>query len=950
VSKSLLSPSSAVHRLAAILAPTAVVAVALALRLYRFPDIPPGLHYDEAFNGLDAVGILEGHRHLFFPDIGGREPLQMYLEALAMVLFGPSVLAIRLPSVIAGAATAVAVYFLGREWFGWLGPGRRTLLPALYGALFFAVLLWPLAMNRTGYRANWLPVFSALLLLFLLRALRGGRPRDYLLAGLLLGLAQYTYLAARFLPVAVFTVLVIGWLGRVCRPRVLWRGAALLVGVSLLVVAPLAVHFWNHPSELVTHTADLSLGRAGGLPSLVENLGRTAAMFLFHGDDIWRYNYGGRPAFDPVSGACFVLGLAVCGVLAARDRAGGGRVRPAALALLAWCAVLLLPTVLSEGAPSFIRTFGALPVLVLLPALGLDRALRLLNARVGLRGPAFAAAAATLVFAFTGGATVRDYFFDYAGRAEPYYYFHTDFVEAAAVIRAESGPGRLLVDSELAKFSTIGFFLRGAEYRAFDARRSLVLSAEPAVYALPPAGPGITAGRLEALARLSGGALEERHDSRGRPMLTLLRKPAGLPAVPAGFGPAERPAAPVTFGEHARLLGYAFEEPAEAGRPLAISLAWDLLRPGDPGDSFSLKLFDDEDYLWAQRDDLPGGGTYPAHVWTPGERLYERMVLDLPPDLPPGRYRLVLTVYDRASGRNLPPVAGGLALDRVLLGRVTITAPSPLAAGARPPRAVEKEAASGLTLVGYDVQPAELRAGDPFRVHLYWRASAPIATRHRLALTLLGVDGRPAGERSDILGGAYPTDSWRAGDALHEVRTLTAHGRAAPGPSRLLVELPDSGATPLALAGPVLTDRERRWAVPDQIAPLGARLGGLAELVGYRAQPAAPAVRGGQVGVTLVWRALVETDTSYTAFVQVLDRDGRLLAQSDRLPAGGQAPTTSWRQGEIIEDRHELDLPPGPPNGPLHLIAGLYDAKTMQRLSVSGGADHVPLHTFNRSP
>jgi len=43
----------------------AVIAVAAALRFWALGYIPPGLYHDEAFNGLDALGVLEGERPVF---------------------------------------------------------------------------------------------------------------------------------------------------------------------------------------------------------------------------------------------------------------------------------------------------------------------------------------------------------------------------------------------------------------------------------------------------------------------------------------------------------------------------------------------------------------------------------------------------------------------------------------------------------------------------------------------------------------------------------------------------------------------------------------------------------------------------------------------------------------------------------------------------------------------
>ena len=86
------------------------------LRFWRLDALPPGLFYDEAFNGLDARQLLSGDGlPLYFPANNGREPLYIYLQAISVFLFGPTAYALRLVSALAGAVTVLAVYDLARS-------------------------------------------------------------------------------------------------------------------------------------------------------------------------------------------------------------------------------------------------------------------------------------------------------------------------------------------------------------------------------------------------------------------------------------------------------------------------------------------------------------------------------------------------------------------------------------------------------------------------------------------------------------------------------------------------------------------------------------------------------------------------------------------------------------------------------------------------------------------
>ena len=93
---------------------------------------------------------------------------------------------------------------------------------------------------------------------------------------------------------------------------------------------------------------------------------------------------------------------------------------------------------------------------------------------------------------------------------------------------------------------------------------------------------------------------------------------------------------------------------------------------------------------------------------------------------------------------------------------------------------------------------------------------------------------------------------------------------------------------------------------PDFAVPVRQSLGELGTLVGFTLADDAPASNT-PLDVTLVWQAgPAGTEMSYTVFVQLLDAQGRLIAQSDALPAAGARPTSGWRSGEYIVDEHRL--------------------------------------------
>jgi 4-amino-4-deoxy-L-arabinose transferase-like glycosyltransferase len=124
------------------------------------------------------------------------------------------------------------------------------------------------------------------------------------------------------------------------------------------------------------------------------------------------------------------------------------------------------------------------------------------------------------------------------------------------------------------------------------------------------------------------------------------------------------------------------------------------------------------------------------------------------------------------------------------------------------------------------------------------------------------------------------------------------------------------------------------YPVPDY--PVGASLGGAAQLLGYSldTQTVAP---GGTLYLTLYWQALAPLDRDYTVFTHLLGEhnpatNGPLWAGHDGQPDGGHYPTRVWQPGQIVLDVHPLTIPVDAPAGEYRLETGLYLLESMTRL------------------
>ncbi len=119
--------------------------------------------------------------------------------------------------------------------------------------------------------------------------------------------------------------------------------------------------------------------------------------------------------------------------------------------------------------------------------------------------------------------------------------------------------------------------------------------------------------------------------------------------------------------------------------------------------------------------------------------------------------------------------------------------------------------------------------------------------------------------------------------------------------------------------------------IPNPMAvPFGERI----ELAGFEIDRRA-AAPGESVEIGLFWRALGVPEGDYKVSVQLHDAAGNSLAQHDERPAGGNRHTWGWERGELIEDRHVLEIGADVPAGDYFLRLLLYEDETWRKLPVN---------------
>jgi hypothetical protein len=365
-------------------------------RFYQLGTHPLEMTDDHVEKILDAGLVRDGARPIFFANNGGREPFQMYAIALASYLPGLGIdhYTIKFVAVIESLITLPVLFWLGYELLQGESQRRRLLMGLLLMGLV-AVSYWHVAVTRLGLRIVLTPLVSALLLIYLARAMRRNQRADFIKAGLVLGFGLYMYQAVRMLPVVIVVAiaLAIYLTARSWRERMRYvLNLMVLVWVSLIVFIPMLHYSVEYPDLFWRRTAGRLLGDdiieerlADGtivmrdptveervnafrdnLPVLVSNVRNVLLMFNWKGDVGAINGVSNRPAMDGYSGALLIVGCAAWLVLVIRRRDAVYGLVPL------FVLIMLLPSALSIAFPvenpSHTRTSGALPAVYILAA------------------------------------------------------------------------------------------------------------------------------------------------------------------------------------------------------------------------------------------------------------------------------------------------------------------------------------------------------------------------------------------------------------------------------------------------------------------------------------------------------------------------------------------------------------------------------------------------------
>lgn len=804
-----------------------VILLAFFLRVWQLPQTPPGLWYDEAYYSMDAAWLLDGGPwRIFFVGNNGREPIFIYLQALFIWIFGANPLTSRLANPFIGTLTVATVYVLAHRLLR--GSDGSKWLPYV-AAAGMAISFWHIGLSRSGYRGILLPLAAALLFYAFWRGWQNKSLKLMVVAGLILGAGQYTYLAARTLPL-VFGVFTGVWIffsqytGREQWPlSTLGQGLALMALTSALVFAPLGWFFYNNPSLFTARTGDVVF--TPNTPAeLLTHLSQAIRLFVDYGDPNWRHHLPGRPMLGWLGWLGFWPGLLLC---------FQNLRRPPYLFLITALLTLYLPALLAVPAVHALRLSAILPLYYLIFALGLTW----LMGRVSKWWPAgkrprlirsntrLQIAGLLGVLLLETWLTGYDYFARWASREETYVEYNTPLVDFVHHIVDLTRHTPVIIPFQIYVHPTTRYLL----YDQFEEQPAPDNLAGPVqlvnlpdnfrllnvanIPELPSYawlerranGQGVVyISRPPRLAeqeflRYQIQTLEPQvyRDGFGRELAYFRPIAKAAPLTPMFTHPTPLRAIHLNWANLVELTGYdVTPQLAMPGQPITLNFYWRSLTDFTFDDNLFLQLVDGAGNpvnQWegeAFREDM--------YRWRPNGILPTQHTLWLGPDSPPGPYLVRMGFFDPNTGQRLPLQAGECAnsacpnsefeADQTHLGLFYVTKDG---TDPRIPAApLSATFGNAIQLLGVTLPAITnnqlLISNLPVTFH--WQALRPTDRPYTVFLQLLNQQGNVVGGwDSQPFGGLYPTNYWSPGEVIADTFELPLpQGGLSPGHYRLI--------------------------------------------------------------------------------------------------------------------------------------------------------------------
>jgi 4-amino-4-deoxy-L-arabinose transferase-like glycosyltransferase len=781
--------------------PLMLFAFSLLVQGLGLSQVPPGLGGDGARLTIHTFDFLYRDVWPFYIyHLDAPNPLIIFLQAPLFLLFGATPAVARALTMVAGALASPLAYKVCRILFANSDSRLATRAGIIAG---LALALSPIfeIMSRTGTEHILLPALSMAVVVWLWQGMWRGRWLYFLVGGLILGVSQYSYIVARGFAVALAGAFI---LALIANRQLLnrWFGLLVAAGSAVLVMLPQLYLFLSAPNTLTARTQQASgefvFGLANPLSLLLTKFLNQLLMLGWHWDT--GYNpFSGRPLLNPI----LLIGLVVA--IAALTRCW--RQAPYVF-ILSLTSLLLVPDLITyEGLdPSATRLTVAYPFIFIVAALGCALVWGWLEHQPKL--PTWSGnlvLGAVLIAGLEGQWDFQQRVLPLASKVEGLEW-KVSLVEGAEAdyIKAHSTSAILIASSEYQRVPLTLDLLTTYPNRAGVINSPL--SPGEAVTVITPFAPdrpttdGPPAGYIADQWVLlkdgtayflppipNGVQLSENSEA--------LYASNGVQAATAIEGrwlgvQADFQAATASFKNGLEIVGTSATA-LVPGQPTTVTLYWRKQTPLATDVQIFVQILDRNEQPIAAIHDWPLHGVYRVRTWLVGETVPLSYTFMIPPDAPPGPYRLAGGVFDIIQGQRVPLLDG---TDLAPVATLKIPLPPPTTT---PNTSVNATFGTAIQLQGYTLMPTNTG----LHLDLFWKALAVPESDYTAFVHVVDAAGTIVAQfDSQPRGGQYPTSIWTPGESVEDPQDLAV----TPGTYQVFVGLYqwDTGARlPLLVNG-----------------------------------------------------------------------------------------------------------------------------------------------------
>lgn len=232
-----------------------ILILAFSIRFIGLDSIPPGLYDDEVSIGYNAYSILHNGTDeygisypLYFKAFGEYKlPVYIYLDTLAIALFGKNAFAVRFPSAFFGGLTVFILYLFIKQLLSLDGSPKFLRFLPLLSSFFLAIIPWHFQFSRAAYEAT-VALFLYLLGCYLFTLYFKNKKTSLLFFSIIsFTLTEYTYNAYRI--TTLLTLIVICFV--LYKQKIFTKNRSLITAIFTLVLH-LPIFLFSLSAEGVT--------------------------------------------------------------------------------------------------------------------------------------------------------------------------------------------------------------------------------------------------------------------------------------------------------------------------------------------------------------------------------------------------------------------------------------------------------------------------------------------------------------------------------------------------------------------------------------------------------------------------------------------------------------------------------------------------------------------------